>query len=495
MLTGTTRAIRSACLLLCALASLSLTESSHAQCAGDINADGKVDGGDLAVVLSNWGACPPTVSSVSPSQGGTQGGTVISITGTGLATTTSVKVGGVACSNLTIVSPTLVRATTPSGIVGEASVAVTTAGGTALASVPFSYVQQQVTSIVPNSGIYSGGTPITITGQYLAGATSVTIGGVPCTNVVSVSPTQVTAVTPAGSVGAMDVVVSCPKGAVTVSGGFTYLTVVLPPWATLIQALPDPAVVTDASLRSAITATGLAWRVRHTLTGIEMLLVPPGSFNMGCTPCVEDGGCGGRSANAVPLHAVSLTSAYYLGRFEVTQAEWSAIMGPNESCFSQYPDSPQRPVDNLSWTNANQFVIQTGLRLPTEAEWEYACRAGTQSCLYNSNSTGGGAAIGWTSSNSGGQTRPVGRLLPNQLGLYDMIGNASEWLSDWYQADWYVYSPTINPTGPVSGNARVQRGGAFNSGPFGYPWSFTRGGQLPQTAADCGYGIRVAKSP
>ena len=462
-------------------------------CRSDLNGDGIVNGADLGILLSDWGLCPPTIGSVTPLQGGTQGGTVISVTGTGLSTATVLKVGGVACTNLTVISPTSLRATTPPGSVGEASIAVTTAAGTALASTPFTYVQQQISSIVPNSGIYSGGTPITINGQFLAGATAVTIGGVPCANVVSVSSAQVTAVTPAGSVGAMDVVVTCPKGVVTAASGFTYSTVVVPPWATLIEALPDPAVVTDTNLRAAITASGLAWRVRHTLTGIEMLLVPPGTFNMGCTPSVEQGGC--PFPNALPLHQVTLTSAFYLGRFEVTQAQWSAQMGPNESCFSQYPDSPQRPVDTLSWTNANQFVTQTGLRLPSEAEWEYACRAGTQSCIYNSNTLSDLGQVAWSQNNSGGQTHPVGTLRPNQLGFYDMLGNASEWLSDWYQSDWYIYSPALNPSGPASGNTRVQRGGSFNTGGNGQVQSYYRSGQLWQTAADCGYGIRVAKSP
>jgi formylglycine-generating enzyme required for sulfatase activity len=472
---------------------LTIASPASAQnCQSDLSGDGQVNGADLAILLSDWGLCPPTISSVSPLQGGTQGGTILSITGTGLSSTSSVTVGGAVCPNVTIISPTLIRATTPPGPVGDAQITVTTAAGTGNSPTPFGYVQQQVTSITPSSGIYSGGTPITISGQYLAGATSVTIGGVPCTSVVSVSSTQVTAVTPPGSIGAVDVVVTCPKGAVTAPSGFTYITVAVPAWATLLEALPDSAVVTDPNLRAAITASGLAWRVRHAVTGIEMLLVPPGNFEMGCTPCTEIGGCGASASNAVPLHSVTLSSAFYLGRYEVTQAQWSAQMGSNPSCFHEYPNSPQRPVGNLSWTNAAQFVTQAGLRLPTEAEWEFACRAGTQSCYYNSNTGDYVTQIAWISSNSGGQTRPVGSRLPNQLGFYDMIGNVTEWLNDWYQPDWYTYSPSLNPTGPASGNARVQRGGAFDTD---LVWSFSRSGQLPQTAADCGYGLRVAKSP
>jgi hypothetical protein len=175
-----------------------------------------------------------------------------------LSTTSSVKIGGVACTNVNVLTPTLVRATTPPGPLGEASIAVTTNAGTTLAPTPFTYVLQQVSSIVPNTGSYTGGTTITITGAYLAATTGVTIGGVPATNVVAVSATQVTAVTPAGSVGAVDVVITGTKGAVTVAGGFTYQSIIVPTWATLVEAMPDPAVVTDATLRAAITASGLA---------------------------------------------------------------------------------------------------------------------------------------------------------------------------------------------------------------------------------------------
>lgn len=123
------------------LLALALSASAGAQtCRSDLNGDGQVNGADLGILLADWGFCPATISSVSPAQGGTQGGTVISITGTGLQTTSGVRVGGVACTNVTVLTPTLVRATTPPGQPGEASVAVTTNGGTTLASSPFIYV-------------------------------------------------------------------------------------------------------------------------------------------------------------------------------------------------------------------------------------------------------------------------------------------------------------------------------------------------------------------
>ena len=348
-----------------ALLTLAFAFPASAQsCRSDLNGDGLVNGADLGIMLADWGYCAATITSVSPAQGGAQGGTVISITGTGLSTTSSVKIGGVACTNVTVLTPTLVRATTPPGPLGEASVAVTTNAGTTLAPTPFTYVLQQVSSIVPNTGSYTGGTAITITGAYLAATTGVTIGGVPATNVVAVSATQVTAVTPAGSVGAVDVVITGTKGAVTVAGGFTYLSIIVPTWATLVEAMPDPAVVTDATLRAAITASGLPWRVRDTATQMEMLLVPAGTFTMGCTAS-NSFLCSG---NEDPTHSVTLTQMFYMGRYEVTQSQWVAKMGSNPSYFRGQSDSASRPVESVSWNTTQDYLSATGMRLPSEAE-------------------------------------------------------------------------------------------------------------------------------
>jgi formylglycine-generating enzyme required for sulfatase activity len=442
-------------------------------CAGDVNGDGKVDGGDLAVVLANWGTCPAVIQSVSPTQGSVLGGTVITITGTGLTTTSGVAIGGVPCTGVQVLTPTEVRATTPAGPAGPASIAVTTAAGTSLAPTPFTYVQQQVASIVPNTGSYTGGTAITITGQYLAGTTGVTVGGVPCTSVVAVSATQVTAVTPAGSVGAVDVVVSGSKGTITVPGGFTYQSIVVPSWATLLEAFPDPAVVWDANLRAAITATGLAWRVRDTATQMEMLLIPPGSFQMGCSASNQFG-CDTAES---PVHTVTLTNAVYLGRYEVTQAQWQARMGSNPSHFqsasTQVPAAqvPNRPVEQVSWNmiaGAGGFMAQTGMRLPTEAEWEYAYRAGTTTAFHGFTGYLNGTNvdtlvgnIGWYTTTASSQTRPVGGKAGNGFGLHDMAGNVWEFVNDWYSSSYYASSPAQDPPGPASGTSRAFRGGSW----------------------------------
>jgi formylglycine-generating enzyme required for sulfatase activity len=250
--------------------------------------------------------------------------------------------------------------------------------------------------------------------------------------------------------------------------------ITVPSWATLIEAQPDPAVVWDADLRAAITATGLAWRVKDTATQMEMLLIPPGSFDMGCVTASVQYLC---ASSQLPVHTVTLTNAFYLGRYEVTQAQWQARMGSNPS-YWQSPSSdvpvdqiPNRPVEQVSWNmiaGAGGFMAQTGMRLPTEAEWEYAYRAGTTTAFHGFtgylNGTNDDTLVGsiaWYTSNSNGQTRPVGGKAANGFGLHDMAGNVFEWVSDWYSGSYYESSPSQNPPGPASGMSRVLRGGSW----------------------------------
>jgi formylglycine-generating enzyme required for sulfatase activity len=213
--------------------------------------------------------------------------------------------------------------------------------------------------------------------------------------------------------------------------------------------------------------------VRHTQTQIEMLLVPPGTFNMGCSASNQYS-C---SSAENPVHAVTLTSAFYLGRYEVTQAQWTAVMGSNPSYFSgasgEVPSGqvPLRPVEQVSWNMIQGFNTATGLRLPTEAEWEYAYRAGTTTAFHSfagyPNGTNDDTLLGniaWFSSNSSSQTRPVGGKQANGLGLHDINGNVWEWVNDWYSSTYYQSSPSTNPPGPDSGTYRVLRGGSWGAG-------------------------------
>ena len=466
-------------------------------CGGDTNGDGVVNAADLAQVLTQWGTCPAVINSVTPNQGGFLGGTVITITGANLTNTYEVTVGGASCTNVAVLSPTSVRATTPAGSPGPASIAVRTLAGTTLASAPFTYLQSSISSVVPSSGIYTGATAITITGTNLSGATSVTVGGVPATNVVAVSSTTVTAVTPAGSVGAVNVTVSGPKNTATAAGGFAYISVITPSWATLVEALPDPAVVTDATLRAAITASGFAWRVRDTATQIEMVLVPGGTFVMGCTAsnayaCDPD-------ENST--HQVTITNAFYMGRYEVTQAQWLAKMGSNPSFFKPptYTADTSRPVETVSWNTIQGFLTATGMQLPTEAQWEYACRAGTTTAFHGFTGYLSGTNddtlvgnIAWYSANSGSVTHAVGGKAANGLGLHDMSGNVWEWCSDWYLNSYSSVAQT-NPAGPATGTDRVLRGGLW-LGNTGFVRSSSRT-FFPPVVTSNNIGFRVARSP
>jgi len=240
---------------------------------------------------------------------------------------------------------------------------------------------------------------------------------------------------------------------------------------TVLEHDPDPSVVTDATLRAAIVATGLPWRVQDTATGIEMVLIPPGTFNMGCSPsqqfqCLSD---------ESPVHQVTLTNAFYLGRYEVTQAQWQAEMGSNPSAFqsasAEVPQAqvPQRPVERVDLAEVEIFLSQTGMRLPTEAEWEYAYRAGTTTAFHGyigqlsgTNDESQNVNIGWLNQQGGDQTRVVGGKLGNGFGLHDMAGNVYEIVSDWYGN--YSAGAQTNPQGPSSGDFRVVRGGGWSTG-------------------------------
>jgi formylglycine-generating enzyme required for sulfatase activity len=263
-------------------------------------------------------------------------------------------------------------------------------------------------------------------------------------------------------------------------------------WATVIEWKPDPAVVTEPALRAAIQATGMPWRVRDTATAIEMMLVPPGTFQMGCMPfdwelCAE---------NELPVHQVTLTNAFYIGRYEVTQAEWVTTMGSNPSYFQDsngYPGSSDRPVEQATWNAIQGYLNATDLRLPTEAEWEYACRAGTQSPFYdNSTDVSTFNTLAWTSANSNYQSHSVGEKAANGLGLHDMLGNVAELVSDWYGP--YEIVPATNPMGPTSGTVKAGRGGSFRANPWLSRCAARFWGNLPDSS-DYERGFRVARNP
>ena len=195
---------------------------------------------------------------------------------------------------------------------------------------------------------------------------------------------------------------------------------------------------------------------QSTGTSIEMVFISGGTFQMGCTP--EDAEC---YSNESPRHSVTLSS-FEIGKYEVTQGQWEEVMGSNPSYFDTCGDNC--PVEQVSWNDTQKFIItlnsQTGqsYRLCTEAEWEYAARAGTETKWYCGNDESCLDNIAWYSYNSERKTHPVGTKSSNAWGLYDMSGNVYEWVEDWF--DYYSSNSVTDPAGPVSGSYRVLRGGS-----------------------------------
>jgi formylglycine-generating enzyme required for sulfatase activity len=191
-----------------------------------------------------------------------------------------------------------------------------------------------------------------------------------------------------------------------------------------------------------------------TRIGIALVRIPAGAFQMGSNEGLDD---------ERPVHRVRISEPFYMGEYEVTQAQWEAVMGTNPS---QFTGNPNRPVENVSWYDVQKFIKRLNrqegwevCRLPTEAQWEYAARAGTTTERYESNVD----TIAWYSQNSGGGTHEVGQKLPNAWGLYDMLGNVWEWCRDGKRT--YTRASAIDPIGPTDADAgRVFRGGGWSSG-------------------------------
>jgi formylglycine-generating enzyme required for sulfatase activity len=185
--------------------------------------------------------------------------------------------------------------------------------------------------------------------------------------------------------------------------------------------------------------------------GIQFVALPAGEFQMGSD----------LKANEQPIHRVVISKSFQLGKYEITQGQWKAVMGTNPS---NHTGDDTFPVETVSWIDVQTFIgrlnaLNDGYRyrLPTEAEWEYACRAGTTG-EYAENMDD----VAWYLGNSGGKTHPVGTKKPNAWGLYDMHGNVGEWVQDWFSADYYSKSLVTDPPGPTSGIYRAWRSGAFN---------------------------------
>ncbi len=209
-----------------------------------------------------------------------------------------------------------------------------------------------------------------------------------------------------------------------------------------------------------------------TAAGVEMVLIPGGTFTMGSGRGDED---------EKPVHTVRL-NAFYMDKTEVTQREYEALMKANPSRWK----GPELPVEQVDWRHAILYCNMRsrkegftpcydprtgacdfgadGYRLPTEAEWEYACRAGAETAYFFGDDPRRLGAYAWYADNSGKQTHPAGTRKPNPWGLFDMLGNVAEWCNDFYAEDAYADSAPENPRGPRTGDERVLRGGGWKTG-------------------------------
>jgi formylglycine-generating enzyme required for sulfatase activity len=221
----------------------------------------------------------------------------------------------------------------------------------------------------------------------------------------------------------------------------------------------------------------------------NLVFIPPGTFRMGSPTNEMD-----RYESEAPQTAVTISRGFWMGKYEVTQGEYLAVMGSNPSFFNGVRDWPEagtdygtdlsRPVERVSWDDATNYCatltqreraagrisINSVYRVPTEAEWEYACRGWTSTRFSYGDDPGytNLTNYAWYTANSGGTTHPVGQKLANPWGLYDMHGNVWEWCQDWF--DVYPGGIAIDPQGPATGSDRVYRGGSW------YDWVDGGGG-------------------
>jgi len=218
---------------------------------------------------------------------------------------------------------------------------------------------------------------------------------------------------------------------------------------------------------------------------MEMVWIEPGTFTMGAPDTEPE-----RRDDGGPQHEVTITRGFYLGKYELTQGQWESVMGAEPwSGESLVRDNLNHPAVYISWNDVQDFIAKLNdaegsevYRLPTEAEWEYTCRAGTTTRWSFGDDEGQLGNYAWYKDNACDigecYAHAVGTKLPNPWELYDMHGNVQEWCEDWYDADYYGVSPSVDPAGPGTSSGRVARGGRFVDGARS-PRSASRGWLFP----------------
>ena len=230
--------------------------------------------------------------------------------------------------------------------------------------------------------------------------------------------------------------------------------------ATIVACGSQSAEKKSEAAAAPVVEENLIEDIVFNYNGIDftMIAVDGGTFQMGATAEQSN-----PNDNEMPIHDVTLDD-YYIGETEVTQTLWQAVMGDNPSQFL----GPNNPVETINYNDCIAFINELNrllayqlpegmkFRMPTEAEWEYAARGGNRSQGYMYSGSDNIDDVAWYIGNSNGKTHPVKLKKPNELGLYDMSGNAWEWCNDWY--DYYIFTPQENPTGAATGTRRVLRG-------------------------------------
>ena len=254
--------------------------------------------------------------------------------------------------------------------------------------------------------------------------------------------------------------------------------------AELVKNVKNIPKVAESTVELITQTTKLGNEWQDPITGMEFIWVPSGDFMMGSETIDY----------SKPVHKVILTQGFWLGKYPVTQGQWAKVMGSNPSDFKK---GDNYPVETVSWEDVQDYINQLngkgsgGFRLPTEAQWEYACRSGGKDEKWaGCNDESQLSHYGWYDDNSGVETHPVGQKRPNGLGLYDMSGNVWEWVEDWYGD--YPSGTVTDPQGPSSGSRRVYRGGSWD-----YRASYSRSANRNNYSPDYRYrglGFRLSRT-